>query len=385
MAQSAGKQDVLSASEWQRYARQIILPELGIAGQQRLKQSKVLVIGAGGLGSPVSLYLSAAGVGVIGLADFDSIDVSNLHRQILYTEQDVGRPKVEVAAQRLRDVNPHIEIVTISARLTAENARAIIRDFDLVVDGTDNFATRYLVNDACVLEKKPYVYASILKFEGLLSVFAAADGPCYRCMYPESPPAGLAPSCSEGGVLGVLPGIMGTLQGLEAIKLLLKIGTPMVGRVLQFDALSMSFREFEIDRDPDCAACGAAGAGRTLGDMAGLCGMPAGAAGPEGHFVGTVTAADLAAALARQEGWLLLDVRDANERHAASIPGDIHIPLSELDSRLDELPRGSRIVCYCLSGVRSKKAALLLAARDYQSVSSLAGGIIAWKSMKGGA
>lgn len=385
MEQSADQQDVLSASEWQRYARQIILPDLGIAGQQKLKQSKVLVIGAGGLGSPVSLYLSAAGVGVIGLADFDTIDSSNLHRQILYTEQDVGRPKVEVAAERLRLVNPYIDIVTISTRLTADNARSIIRDFDLVVDGTDNFATRYLVNDACVLEKKPYVYASILKFEGLLSVFAAAGGPCYRCMYPESPPAGLAPSCSEGGVLGVLPGIMGTLQGLEALKLLLGMGTPMVGRVLQFDALAMSFREFEIDRDPECAICAAGSAGRTLGDMAVACGVPAVAAGAAPQHVGTVTAADLSAAVARRDGWLLLDVRDANERHAASIPGDIHIPLGELGARLDELPKNAHIVCYCLSGVRSKRAASMLAANDYASVSSLAGGIIAWKSMKGGA
>jgi molybdopterin/thiamine biosynthesis adenylyltransferase/rhodanese-related sulfurtransferase len=384
MKQSSFEQDILSASEWQRYARQIILPELGIAGQQKLKQSRVLIIGAGGLGSPVSLYLSAAGVGTICLADFDEIDPSNLHRQILYTEHDVGRLKVEVAAERLRLVNPYIQVLTMSVRLSADNARSIIQDYDLVVDGTDNFNTRYLVNDACVLAGKPYVYASILKFEGLLSVFAAQHGPCYRCLYPETPPAGLAPSCSEGGVLGVLPGIMGTLQALEAVKLLLSLGTPMVGRVLQFDALSMSFREFEIDCDPNCVICSPGNAERSLTDMALVCSMPAPIRPSEAEGLSTVMPEDLSAAMTGQGTLVLIDVRDANERRAASIPGDMHIPLAELESRLDELPKEARIVCYCLSGIRSKKAASILAANDFRFASSLAGGIIAWKSMKNG-
>lgn len=370
-----GRQDVerLNDAERQRYARHLVMPEVGADGQRRLKSARVLIVGAGGLGSPAALYLAAAGVGTIGLVDFDRVEESNLQRQVLYSESDVGRSKLEAAAERLRAANSHVTIVTHEARLSATNAGALLREYDTVIDGTDNFATRYLVNDACVLLRKPNVYGSIFRFEGQMAVFAAPGGPCYRCLHPEPPPPGLVPNCAEGGVLGVLPGVVGTIQATEALKLILGKGETLVGRFLIFDALRMRFRELRLPRDPECPACGDRPTITTLRDYDEYCD---GVAAPEES--GNVTVEELKARMDRNADFVLVDVREPSEYQICQIPGAQLIPLGEFAERYKELPRDREIVVHCKSGVRSARAVHFLKGKGYEDVHNLEGGILAW-------
>jgi len=364
----------LSHAEILRYSRHLILPEVGPGGQRRIKAARVLLVGAGGLGSPAALYLAAAGVGTIGLVDFDVVDATNLQRQILHGTGVVGRPKLESAEARLQDLNPHVHVETFPVRLTSENALEILRDFDVVVDGTDNFPTRYLVNDACVLLGKPNVYGSIFRFEGQASVFHAAAGPCYRCLYPEPPPPGLVPSCAEGGVLGVLPGIIGSIQALETLKLILGAGDTLVGRLVLFDALKFRFRELTLHKDPDCPVCGSHPSVRDLIDYEAFCGIGAAPAylGPE------ITATDLARDLRENPDLELVDVREMREWEICRIPGARLIPLGQLPERLSELNGHTEIVTHCHKGVRSMRALEILRAAGFSKVRSLRGGIDAW-------
>jgi sulfur-carrier protein adenylyltransferase/sulfurtransferase len=350
---------MLTPSERARYARHLILPEVGEAGQEKLKAGSVLVIGAGGLGSPVGLYLAAAGVGRIGLVDFDDVDASNLHRQVLYGTSDVGRPKLDAARARLQDLNPDIVIETHGAALTSENALPIIAKYDVIVDGTDNFATRYLVNDACVLLGKPNVYGSIFRFEGQASVFSAEEGPCYRCLYPEPPPPHLVPSCAEGGVLGVLPGVIGTIQATETIKLIAGIGETLIGRLLLFDALRMSFRTLRLKEQHDQHA-----AITGLIDYDQFC-----------------NPANLHEVTQLAEGAVVIDVREPYEWNAGHIDGARLIPLGELPLRLDELPRDADIVFYCQSGGRSSRALDIARDAGFARAKHLRGGFSAWKQL----
>ncbi|HEU4698189.1 MAG TPA: molybdopterin-synthase adenylyltransferase MoeB [Gemmatimonadales bacterium] len=365
----------LTPDDLHRYARHLSLPDVGIEGQRRLKAARILLVGAGGLGSPAALYLAAAGVGTLGLVDFDRVDTTNLQRQVLYGTGDVGRPKLEAAAARLRDLNPGVRVAMHPLRLDSTNALDVLRGYDLVLDGSDNFPTRYLVNDACVLLGLPYVYGSIFRFEGQVSLFDARRGPCYRCLFADPPPRELVPSCAEGGVLGVLPGIIGALQALEAIKWVLGRGDTLVGRLLLFDALRMSFRELALQKDPACPVCGEAPTIRALIDYEAFCGMhePAAPAGDE------ISVAELRAAL-RGEGPrpVVLDVREPHEWEIARIPGARLIPLGELPGRLDELERGVEIVAHCHHGARSLRAVRLLREAGFERVRSLAGGIDAW-------
>jgi len=369
----------LEPAELRRYSRHLVLPEVGIDGQRRLKAARVLVVGAGGLGSPLGLYLAAAGVGTLGLVDFDRVDVSNLHRQVLFGDPDVGRPKVEAAVERLRGINPHIELVPHAIRLDASNALELFAGYDLVVDGSDNFPTRYLVNDACVLAGKPDVYGSVFRFEGQVSVFRGAEGPCYRCLFPEPPPPGLVPSCAEGGVLGVLPGIVGALQANEAIKLVLGAGEPLVGRLVLFDALRLRFRELALRKDPECPVCSAEPTLTELIDYEAFCGVGGDrggdAAAAEPGF--DVTPEEVAAWRAEGRPFTLLDVRTAEERAIAAIEGARAIPLQELPDRLGELDAADRVVVHCHHGPRSTRAATLLRDRGY-AAHNMAGGIDAW-------
>ncbi|HEX9704072.1 MAG TPA: molybdopterin-synthase adenylyltransferase MoeB [Gemmatimonadales bacterium] len=364
----------LSHEEILRYSRHLILPDVGVEGQRRLKAARVLLVGAGGLGSPAALYLAAAGVGTLGLVDFDVVDRSNLQRQILHGTSKVGRPKLESARERIQDVNPHVAVETFETRLTSENALDILREFAIVVDGTDNFPTRYLVNDACVLLGKPNVYGSIFRFEGQASVFATKEGPCYRCLYAEPPPPGLVPSCAEGGVLGVLPGIIGCIQANEAIKLILGRGEPLIGRLLLFDALKLKFRELQLAKDPDCPLCGRKPSITALIDYEMFCGI-----GAEPSYDGAEIAA-----LALKEEWtrqpelVVIDVREPNEYQIARIEGARLIPLRELPRRLGELHGHAEIVTHCHHGVRSLKALEILKAAGFARVRSLKGGIDAW-------
>lgn len=366
----------LTTKELRRYSRHLLLPELGRSGQQKLKESSVLMIGAGGLGSPMSMYLAAAGVGRLGIVDFDTVDESNLHRQIIYGTNDVGRPKLESAARRLHEINPHVEIERFETRLTSENALELFDGFDLVADGTDNFPTRYLVNDAAVMSGIPNVYASIFRFDGQVSVFGAPDGPCYRCLYPEPPPPGLVPSCAEGGVLGVLPGIVGTLQATEVIKQLTGIGESLVGRLLIFDALEMEFRTMKVRRDPACPVCGDNPSVTELIDYEQFCGIT-----PEqnGSGVEEMSVGELKARIDNGNPPFVLDVRNPEEADIATIGAPL-IPLDELDSRLDELEpyRDREIVIHCRTGVRSANAARLLREHGFERPINLAGGIRAW-------
>jgi adenylyltransferase/sulfurtransferase len=367
----------LSADELQRYARHLILPGVELAGQQRLKAARVLVIGAGGLGSPVALYLAAAGVGTLGLVDFDVVDVTNLQRQLLHGTRDVGRPKLDSARDRIRDVNPFVHVEPHAARLTSVNALDIIGDYDIVVDGTDNFATRYLVNDACVLLGKPNVYGSIFRFEGQASVFSTPDGPCYRCLFPEPPPAGLVPSCAEGGVLGVLPGMIGTIQAAEALKLALGVGSSLAGRLLLMDALTMSVRTVTLRRDPACPACGT----RTITELIdydAFCGAPAMAEQSDAGEVVEITPRELAARLLEAADIDLIDVREPGEWAIAHLHGARLVPLGTLGAVLDTLDRSREIVVMCRSGQRSASAALQLQAAGFRKVKNLAGGILRW-------
>jgi adenylyltransferase/sulfurtransferase len=362
--------------EVERYGRHLVLPEVGVEGQARLKDAAVLCVGAGGLGSPLALYLAAAGIGRLGLVDFDRVDLSNLQRQILYGTSDIGRPKLEAARDRLQDVNPHVRLELHAERLTAANARRILGRYDVIADGTDNFATRYLVNDASVLLGKPNVYGSIHRFEGQVSVFWPGRGPCYRCLFPEPPPPGLVPSCAEGGVLGVLPGIVGALQAAEALKLVLGAGSSLVGRLLLFDALAMSFRELEVPRDPACALCGDAPTQRDLVDYEALCGAAPAAppAGPE------VSVEELRRRLGGAPSPLLLDVRTPAERRMGSIPGSLHLPMDEVPQRWRELDSGRTTVVYCKAGSRSARVVEFLRSRGFADVLSLRGGIDAWRA-----
>ena len=366
----------LRPEQYERYRRHLSLPGFGVEGQQRLLASSVLLIGAGGLGCPLAQYLAAAGVGRIGLLDFDVVDTSNLQRQVLYGPADLGRPKVEVARERILAQNPELEVVTFQERLTSENALARFRDFDLVIDGTDNFPTRYLSNDACVLLGKPTVYGAILRFEGQVSTFDARRGPCYRCLFPEPPPPGSVPSCAEGGVLGVLPGIIALIQATEALKLLTGIGEPLIGRFLHYDALAMRFDEFRFEKDPECPVCSSHPTLTELIDYEGFCGVHRG----EEVQVREVSAAEVAALRARGEPFLLLDVRQPEEWRRCRIEGARLVPLGELEARLAELSdwKERRVIAHCHHGGRSAKACEILAAAGFTDVSNLVGGIDAW-------
>jgi molybdopterin/thiamine biosynthesis adenylyltransferase/rhodanese-related sulfurtransferase len=370
----------LTTDEIERYARHLILPDVGVEGQQRLKAARVLIIGAGGLGSPVALYLAAAGVGTLGVVDFDVVDISNLQRQILHGTKDVGRSKLESARARLHDVNPHVRVETYETRLTSANALDILGDYDIVVDGTDNFATRYLTNDACVLLGKPNVYGSIFRFEGQASVFGLLDGPCYRCLFPEPPPPGSVPSCAEGGVFGVLPGIVGTIQATETIKLILGIGETLAGRLLLIDAQSMQFRAMTLRKDPACPACGT----RTITsliDYDEFCGAPGADALHDVDDVLEITPRELAARLERADrSFDLIDVREPYEWAIARIDGARLVPLGQIPKSLTSLDKTREIVVMCRSGVRSADAVRFMQAQGFSRVKNLAGGILRWSS-----
>jgi molybdopterin/thiamine biosynthesis adenylyltransferase/rhodanese-related sulfurtransferase len=364
----------LTPDEIHRYSRHLVLPEVGVEGQRRLKDARILLVGAGGLGSPNALYLAAAGVGRLGIVEFDVVDVTNLQRQVLHGTRDVGRSKLDSARDRLRDVNPHVEVVAHAARLTSENALGIIGGYDLVVDGTDNFATRYLVNDACVLLGKPNVYGSIFRFEGQSTVFCTPDGPCYRCLYPEPPPPGLVPSCAEGGVLGILPGLVGLVQATEAVKLVTGIGETLAGRLLLVDALAMSFRTMKLRRDPRCPACGTREL-RELIDYEEFCSVR-GASEPEA--VPTLTPVELAARRRQGDALDLVDVREPHEWEIARIAGARLAPLSQFPEALTSFDPAREVVVYCKSGVRSAKAVAQLRSAGFPRVWNLAGGILRW-------
>jgi adenylyltransferase/sulfurtransferase len=366
----------LTREEVKRYSRHLILPEVGVEGQARLKEGRVLLVGMGGLGSPLALYLAAAGVGTLGLVDFDVVDESNLHRQILHDTDLVGVPKLESARRRIAAVNPLVQVEAFETRLTSENALEIFRGFDVVADGTDNFPTRYLVNDACVLSGKPNVYGSIFRFEGQVSVFAHAGGPCYRCLYPEPPPPGLVPSCAEGGVLGVLPGVVGTLQATEVIKLLLGKGDSLAGRLLLFDALGMKFRELRLERDPSCPVCGSNPTVRQLIDYEAFCGV--GSEAQASPAIPEMTVGELRDRLGRGDDLVVLDVREPEEVELVRLDGALHIPLGDLPRRSGELDASREMVVHCRTGARSAQAIEFLHGVGFRKLWNLKGGIRAW-------
>ncbi|HEX6926915.1 MAG TPA: molybdopterin-synthase adenylyltransferase MoeB [Longimicrobiaceae bacterium] len=371
----------LTPEETLRYSRHLLLPEVGPDGQRRLKGARVLLVGAGGLGSPVSLYLAAAGVGTLGMVEFDQVDVTNLQRQVLHGTSDLGRPKLDSASDRLRDINPHVVVEPIPERLTSENAMEIVAAYDVVVDGTDNFPTRYLVNDACVLTGKPNVYGSIFRFEGQASVFWAERGPCYRCLFAEPPPPGMVPSCAEGGVLGVLPGIIGTIQATEALKLLLGAGESLVGRLLMLDALRMRFREMRLRKDPDCPVCGEHPTVRELIDYELFCGYtPETEKDDPMERIPEMDVKELKARLDRGDPITIVDVREPHEWEIGNLAryGARLIPLGELGDRLDELDPSQEIVLQCRSGARSARALEFLREQGYERLWNLKGGILAW-------
>ncbi len=377
LVQSPNGSTHLSNDEIARYSRHLIMPEVALDGQRKLKAAKVLTVGTGGLGSPLALYLAAAGVGTLGIVDFDVVDESNLQRQILHGTSDVGRPKVESARDKIKDINPNVEVVVHEEALTSENALEIFADYDVIVDGTDNFPTRYLVNDACVLLGKPNVYGSIFRFEGQASVFYAEEGPCYRCLYPEPPPPGLVPSCAEGGVLGILPGAIGTIQATETAKLILGIGEPLIGRLLLYDALGMSFREMKLRKDPNCPICGENPTVTELIDYQEFCGIPQASAAEQANGIPELTVQDLKAKLDNGEEINVLDVREPHEYEVANI-GVRLIPLGELPQRLAELDQGEPFAIHCKTGGRSAKAVKLLQDAGFQNVYNVKGGITAW-------
>jgi molybdopterin/thiamine biosynthesis adenylyltransferase/rhodanese-related sulfurtransferase len=366
----------LTNDEIHRYSRHLILPDVGLTGQRKLKNARVLLIGAGGLGSPSALYLAAAGVGTLGLVDFDVVDVTNLQRQIIHGSKDVGRPKIESAKDRIADVNPHIHVEAFETPLTSANALEIAKDFDIIVDGTDNFATRYLTNDTSVLLGKPNVYGSIFRFEGQSSVFATAEGPCYRCLFREPPPPGLVPSCAEGGVLGVLPGLIGTIQATEAIKLILGVGDNLIGRLLLVDTLSMTFRNVKIRKDPTCPACGTREI-KELIDYEEFCGIPQ-AAAQEPAQIRDITPRDLYERLKRGDDIDLVDVREPFEWEIARIEGARLVPLNTVKDSLATFDKSREIALYCKGGVRSRKAAAALIEAGFTKVLNVEGGILRW-------
>lgn len=370
-----GPEVELSNEEILRYGRHLIMPEVGMEGQRRLKSARILLIGTGGLGSPLGLYLAAAGVGTLGLVDYDVVDYSNLQRQIIHGTKDVGRPKLDSARDRIADVNPHTKIELHNALFTSENALDIVREYDMIIDGTDNFPTRYLVNDACVLLNKPNVYGSIFRFEGQASVFWAEKGPCYRCLYPEPPPPGMVPSCAEGGVLGILPGIIGCIQANEAVKLIMGIGEPLFGRLLLFDALKMKFRELKLRKDPSCPICGENPTIHELIDYDQFCGIPT---HEEPAQVADIEPKLLAERLQNGTAPFLLDVRNPEEWAITKLDGATLIPLPDLDRRYTEVPFDREVVVYCRSGGRSAKAAEFLRLKGYRNVRNLPGGTLRW-------
>ena len=366
---------MLSHDELIRYSRHLILPEIGLAGQERLKAARVLLVGAGGLGSPAALYLAAAGIGTMGLIDFDVVDRSNLQRQVVHGTAAVGTSKLASARARLADLNPHVQVETIEARLTAANALEHLRGWDVVLDGSDNFPTRYLVNDACVLLGLPTVYGAVLRFEGQVSVFDARRGPCYRCLYREPPPPELVPSCAEGGVVGVVPGVIGSLQALEAIKLVTGIGSSLVGRLLLFDGMKLQFREISLVKDPDCVVCGPHPTVTQLIDYEAFCGV---GAPPVAN--GEISAADAAATAGRDPSTVLVDVREPFEWDIVHVDGARHVPLRDLPARLRELDGHADVLVYCHHGTRSRQAVELLRAAGFSKVRSVRGGIDAWSA-----
>ncbi len=369
-----------SNDEIARYSRHLIMPEVTLEGQKRIKAASILCIGTGGLGSPIALYLAAAGIGRLGLVDFDVVDFSNLQRQILHGTDDVGRKKLNSAKDRIKAVNPNVQVDLHDCLFRSENAMQIVRDYDIVVDGTDNFPTRYLSNDVCVLARKPNVYGSIFRFDGQCTVFAPhLGGPCYRCMFPEPPPPGMVPSCAEGGVLGVLPGIIGVLQAIEAIKLILGIGDSLIGRLVSFDALKLRFREFRIRKDPKCPICGDNRTIHQLIDYDQFCGIPqADAEAAKEMDVPTISPGELKAKLDRKDKFVLVDVREPYEYEICSIPGSKLIPLGELPARLSELDSADDIVLHCKVGGRSAKALRVLQEAGFRKLNNLKGGIAAW-------
>jgi adenylyltransferase/sulfurtransferase len=374
----------LSPPELARYSRHLTLPNVGLDGQRRIKRARVLVVGAGGLGSPVALYLAAAGVGTLGLVDFDVVDVTNLQRQLLHGTADVGRAKLDSAFDRIRDVNPHVHVEPYPTRLTSANALEIVRGYDVVIDGTDNFATRYLTNDACVLLGKPNVYGSIFRFEGQASLFATSDGPCYRCLYPDPPPPGMVPSCAEGGVLGVLPGLIGTIQATEALKLILGVGDSLAGRLLLVDALTMQFRTVRVKRDPACPACGT----RTITELIDydeFCGTPGGELSHANDDVEEITPAELDARLKSGADFDLIDVREPGEWDVAHLSAARLIPLGKLAGMIGTLDASREVVVMCRSGKRSADAVRRLQAAGFRRVYNLAGGILRWSDDVDGA
>ena len=369
----------LTNDEIKRYSRHLIMPEVGVEGQRKLKAAKVLCIGAGGLGSPAAMYLAAAGVGTLGMVDFDVVDFSNLQRQILHGTPDVGRSKLASARDRLSALNPNVTIETHEIALSSQNALELFEPYDVILDGTDNFPTRYLVNDACVLLGKPNAYGSIFRFEGQASVFATKGGPCYRCLYPEPPPPGLVPSCAEGGVLGVLPGIIGVIQATETLKLIMKVGEPLIGRFLIFDALRMKFRELKLRKEPDCPVCGTHPTIKQLIDYEQFCGVTPGAAEPVTVNAATeITSVELKQRLDRGDALKIVDVREPNEYQINRIPGSVLIPLGDVPKRQNELDPNDEIVVHCKSGARSAKAADFLRSVGFRRVLNLKGGILDW-------
>src|SRR5271170_5585946 len=367
----------LSKDEILRYSRHLIMPEVGMEGQQKLKAARVLCIGTGGLGSPLALYLAAAGVGTLGLVDFDVVDYTNLQRQIIHSTADVGRKKLDSAADKLKAINPFIDLKTFDTMLDSSNALELFRDFDIIADGTDNFPTRYLVNDACVLTGKPNVYGSIFRFEGQASVFATKDGPCYRCLYPEPPPPGLVPSCAEGGVLGVLPGIVGSIQAAETLKLIIGKGESLIGRLLLFDALAMRFRELKLRKNPDCPMCGTHPTITKLIDYAEFCGVRGEEAPAPQTSVPEINPRELKTRLDRGDDLYILDVREPHEYQICNLGGHL-IPLGDLSKRASELDRSREIVAHCRSGKRSAEAVEFLQRAGFRKVLNLKGGILAW-------
>ena len=364
----------LTADETRRYSRHLLLPPVGPEGQRKLKAARVLLVGGGGLGSPAALYLAAAGIGTIGLVEFDAVSESNLQRQVLYGTADVGRPKLDAARERIADLNPLVQLEAHAARLSAQNALDIVRAYDVVLDGTDNFPTRYLVNDACVLTRRRYVYGSVFRFEGQASVFGAPDGPCYRCLFPEPPPPGAVPDCEEGGVLGVLPGLIGVIQATEVLKLVLGAGDALIGRLLLVDALRMQFRTLRLERDPECPACGTRTL-QTLIDYEAFCGIRGGE-----DAVPEIAPHELAARFAAGDRPLLLDVREPREWELARIEGARLVPLGTLAGAIPSLDREAEIVVMCKSGVRSANAARQLRDAGFRRVLNLAGGIKRWSA-----
>ncbi len=370
----------LSNEEIARYSRHLIMPEVALDGQKKLKQARVLTIGAGGLGAPLAMYLAAAGVGTLGIVDFDVVDESNLQRQIIHGTSDVGRPKMESARDRIKDINPNVNVEGFEEPLSSENALDIFKDFDIIVDGTDNFPTRYLVNDASVLSGKPNVYGSIFRFEGQASVFYAEEGPCYRCLYPEPPPPGLVPSCAEGGVLGILPAAIGTIQATETVKLILGIGEPLIGRLLLYDALGMGFREMKLRKDPNCPVCGENPTVTELIDYQEFCGIPQAQAAESVDDLPEITVRELKEKLDAGEEVAVLDVREPHEYEVANleVQGAKLIPLGELPNRLSELNQNDEVAVYCKTGGRSAKAVKTLQDAGFGNVYNVEGGITAW-------